>query len=97
MSGEHGSLIKHLSWLSRINVSEEEADELKQRIEAVKRLIDRLLEARVEDVEPLYHPHDKQGLVRPDTPEESLRQEDALLNPAKTENGFIVGPRTVED
>ena len=97
MGEKGGSLIRHLSWLSRIRVSGEEADELMQRIKAVRRLIDKLLEARVEGVEPLYHPHDKQGIVRPDTPGNSLRQEDALLNSAKTVNGFIVGPRTVED
>lgn len=89
--------IKHLAWLSRISLDDEEAKELKERIAKARRLIDTLLEAELEGVEPLYHAVDKEGLLRPDNPSRGLDREDALLNAAKTEKEFIVAPRTVEE
>lgn len=91
-----GSLLEYLSEISRVKLTASEAEEVKRRIEALKKLLDKLLEARVEGVEPLYHPYESQGILRGDTPGESLSREDALVNAAKTEDGFIVGPRTVE-
>ncbi|BES81482.1 Asp-tRNA(Asn)/Glu-tRNA(Gln) amidotransferase subunit GatC [Pyrodictium abyssi] len=89
--------IRNLAWLSRISLDEEEAEELKRRTMKARKLIDVLLEARLEGVEPLYHPIDKEGLLRADEPSKSLDSEAALLNAAKTEKGFIVAPRTVEE
>lgn len=94
---EESTDIRNLAWLSRISLDEEEAKELKRRIMKARKLIDVLLEARLEGVEPLYHPIDKEGLLRVDEPSKSLDNEAALLNAAKTEKGFIVAPRTVEE
>jgi aspartyl-tRNA(Asn)/glutamyl-tRNA(Gln) amidotransferase subunit C len=95
MSGR--SLVKHLSWLARIEVSgEEEADVLRD-IEALRKLIERILEAPVKDVPPLHHPLDIEGVLRDDEPEEGLSREEALMNAASEERGFVKAPRTVED
>ncbi len=97
MHEKHGrELAKHLSWLTRIAVSEEEAEEILKDIESLKKLVDRVLEAPVENVEPLYHPLDITGLLRDDEPVEGLSQEEALFNAAETEKGFFKAPRTVE-
>ncbi len=90
--------LKHLSWLARIAVSEEEAKELEARMRAAKRLIDKLLSAPLPgDVEPLYHAAGKEGLLREDKPRPGLLQNDALANAARTENGYFVAPRTLEE
>ena len=89
-------LVRHLSWLARINVTEEEAEQVLRDLEELKKLVDRVLEAPVEDVEPLYHPLDLTSPLREDEPGESLSQEEALANAAETEKGFVKAPRTVE-
>jgi aspartyl-tRNA(Asn)/glutamyl-tRNA(Gln) amidotransferase subunit C len=89
--------VKSLAWLSRISLRDEEAEELMKRIMKARKLIDVLLGARLEGVEPLYHAVDKEGLLRPDRPSRGLGIDAALLNAAKREKGFIVAPRTVEE
>ena len=89
--------IRNVAWLSRISLDEEEAEELRKRIIKARKLIDVLLKAQLEGIEPLYHPIDKEGLLRADKPSKSLDNKAALLNAAKTEKGFIVAPRTVEE
>jgi len=89
--------LEHLAWLSRIRLSEEEREAIRRRLEAARRLVDRLLEAPIGDVEPLYHPSDEEGLLREDEPRPGLPRELALMNAARTEKGFIVGPRTLEE
>lgn len=96
MSGE-GLDIKHLAWLARIELTEEEAKELEERIRRARILIDRLLEAPVEGVEPLYHAAGTEGRLREDAPMPGLRREEALANAARSEKGFFVAPRTVEE
>ncbi len=89
-------LVKHLSWLARIAIDEKEAEQVLKDIEELRRLIDKVLEAPVENVEPLYHPLDITSPLRDDKPKLSLSQEEALFNAAETEKGFIKAPRTIE-
>ncbi len=90
--------IEHLSWLARISVSEEEKDTLARRIKAAKRLVDKLLEAPVEQAEPLFHPLDTEGRLRDDTPREvSFELKQALDNASRIERNYVVGPRVVQD
>lgn len=89
--------IAHLAWLARLALSEEEEEELRKRLRKARRLVDRILEARVEGVEPLYHPHDMEGRLREDEPLPGLDRESVLANAAQTEDGYIVGPRTIEE
>jgi aspartyl-tRNA(Asn)/glutamyl-tRNA(Gln) amidotransferase subunit C len=90
-------LIRHLAWLSRLELREEEEHLLARRLEAARRVIDRLLEADVADVEPLFHPSEREGRLREDKPQPGLQREEALANAAKVERGYVVAPRTVEE
>ncbi|KSW12216.1 hypothetical protein CF15_05525 [Pyrodictium occultum] len=96
MASREDMSLEKLAWLSRISLGEE-AEELRRRIERARRLIDKLLEARLEGVEPLYHSTGSEGLLREDKPSGSLDRERALLNAARVEKGFVVAPRTVEE
>jgi len=89
--------VEHLAWLSRIELSEEERERLRARLEKARRIVDRILEAPVEGVEPLFHAAEAEGRLREDEPRAGLSREEALLNAAKTEEGYIVAPRTVEE
>jgi aspartyl-tRNA(Asn)/glutamyl-tRNA(Gln) amidotransferase subunit C len=89
--------IRHIAWLARIELSEGEIEKFKRLIKAVRSLVDKLLEANVENVEPLYHPLEVEGVKREDKPSGGMMdREKALMNAARTEKGYIVAPRTIE-
>ncbi len=89
--------VKHLAWLSRLRLDDAEAKELQKRLDSMRKLIDKLLAAPTTDVEPLYHPLEAEGKLRDDTPAPGLSRDEALSNAAKTEKGYVVAPRTVEE
>ncbi|BEP17701.1 hypothetical protein PYJP_10530 [Pyrofollis japonicus] len=91
--------ITRLAWLSRITLDDDTRKRITERMNAARKIVDRLLQANVEGIEPLYHPQEGQaGFLRRDEP--SSRDFDldtALKNAARTEEKFIVAPRTVEE
>ena len=90
--------IKHLAWLARIELTEDEAQNLRRRIEGAMRIISKLLEADIEGLKPLYHPQEEASYLRPDEVKPPRTSREKMLdNAARVENGFIVAPRTVED
>jgi len=90
--------IKHLAWLARIELAENEAQDLRRRIEGAMRIISKLLEADTEGLEPLYHPREEASYLRPDEARPPKTSREKMLgNAARVENGFIVAPRTIED
>ncbi len=94
---EEEKLLEHISWLARIEIGEEEKRELVKRLEKVKKFIDKLLEAEVEDIEPLYHPLEDTGYLREDKPTKSIARDKVYKNATKVEEGYIVAPRTMEE
>ncbi len=88
--------LDHLAWLARVKISDEEASKLFEELNELKALVDKILETRVDDVPPLYHPLDIKGRLRRDKPEESLGKRALELN-VKLEKGFVKAPRTIED
>lgn len=89
--------VRHIAWLARIELGEEEVEEFRRLVRSVRKLIDKLLEANVEGLEPLYHPLEQEGLAREDKPLRGMGREEALMNAARVERGYVVAPRTVEE
>lgn len=90
--------LRHLAWLAMLEVDEAEREELERRLEAAARIVDKLLEARVEGYEPLYHPVEEEGLLRSDeVSEPRFDKSTALANAGATEGGYVVAPRTVSE
>jgi len=90
-------LISHLMWLARLELTDEEKKRIAIDLHNIVEFINKLFEVKVEGVEPLYHPLDKEGLLRDDIPREHLRREEVLVNAAASENGYVKAPRTVEE
>ena len=90
-------LVRYLSRLSRVELRADEVGELLRGLEALRRLIERLLEAPVDDLPPMHHPLDLEGVLDEDEPRPGLSQEEALANAAGAERGFFRAPRTVEE
>ncbi|HIQ55388.1 MAG TPA: Asp-tRNA(Asn)/Glu-tRNA(Gln) amidotransferase subunit GatC [Pyrodictium sp.] len=94
---EPKELLNHLMWLARLELTDDEKRRVAVDLENIVEFINKLFEVEVKDIEPLYHPLDKEGLLREDIPKEQLRQEEVLMNAAASEKGYIKAPRTIEE
>ncbi|MBC7109924.1 MAG: Asp-tRNA(Asn)/Glu-tRNA(Gln) amidotransferase subunit GatC [Archaeoglobi archaeon] len=86
--------VRHVSWLARIHLEENEIRELREELSKILEYFSVLDEVQ-EDVEPLYHVNELSNVFREDEPEEPLPREEVLRNAPKKENGYFKGPRIV--
>ncbi|RLF15355.1 MAG: Asp-tRNA(Asn)/Glu-tRNA(Gln) amidotransferase GatCAB subunit C [Thermoprotei archaeon] len=87
--------IKHLAWLARLKLSE---DEIKEYVGQLSKILDYfkiLDEAPTENVEPLFHVLDLVNVMRDDEPGETLSVDEALSNAPLKEGNYIEAPRMV--
>lgn len=85
--------IEHLSWLARIELTEEEKEKFEKQLGSILEFFSVLDDADVEDVEPTHHVIGITNVFRDDEVEESLPQEAVLRNAPKREDGYFKGPR----
>ncbi|MCW3135347.1 MAG: Asp-tRNA(Asn)/Glu-tRNA(Gln) amidotransferase subunit GatC [Canidatus Methanoxibalbensis ujae] len=85
--------IEHLCWLARIELSDEEKEKFAAQLSEILEYFSILDEADTSDVEPTFHAVGVENVMREDVPEESLDQEDALMNAPRKEKGYFRGPR----
>jgi len=58
--------------LAKLKLAEEELERLQKDLDEIAELVSTLLEADLEDVEPMYTPSEAMNVVRPDEPSEVL-------------------------
>ncbi|MFH1849010.1 MAG: Asp-tRNA(Asn)/Glu-tRNA(Gln) amidotransferase subunit GatC [archaeon] len=88
--------IKSISELAKLNLSEPELKRFSKDFDEILtafRVLDRI---NVDGVRPSFRPVEQRNPLREDKVEKSLRQEEALLFTDHKENGFFIGPKTVE-
>jgi aspartyl-tRNA(Asn)/glutamyl-tRNA(Gln) amidotransferase subunit C len=83
--------IKHLGWLSRIELSDDELEKYTSQIEQIIGYLDTLDKIELEKAEPIK-PRKKYADLRPD--ESHAFGEDAL-GTKNRKDGFVKGPRMV--
>ncbi len=87
-------LIEHMSWLSRVKLTDEEKNKLKKEIELLIEYINDVLEINVESETEYLYPstiHYRDDV--PDGDEEKGRQ---LLSGAVIDKGFVRAPKVVK-
>ncbi|TDM00725.1 Asp-tRNA(Asn)/Glu-tRNA(Gln) amidotransferase subunit GatC [Macrococcus carouselicus] len=83
--------VKHVAHLARLAITEEEAAKFSGQLEAILNFANQLEEVDTENVEPTFHVLDLQNVLRLDTAENSLSQEEVLKNaPVKEDGQFRV-------
>jgi aspartyl-tRNA(Asn)/glutamyl-tRNA(Gln) amidotransferase subunit C len=81
--------VKHLGWLSRIELSEDELERDTVQIEAIIRYLDKLDSAELGETEPVLVMKDFSGL-REDSPAEFGSDP---LGTGHRKDGYVKGPR----
>jgi aspartyl-tRNA(Asn)/glutamyl-tRNA(Gln) amidotransferase subunit C len=88
--------VKKIAHLSRIQLTDAEAQELAPQLSSIMGYIDKLSEVNTDGVAPTAHPHDVAMPQRADVVTNPSRR-DALQQPApRTESGLYVVPKVLE-
>ena len=89
--------VDHVANLARLSLTAEERERFRRQLGLILEHAERVGEVAAEDVPPTSHPIPRANVVRPDEPEPSLSQEEALANAPEVEDGRFKVPRIIEE
>jgi aspartyl-tRNA(Asn)/glutamyl-tRNA(Gln) amidotransferase subunit C len=89
--------VEHIARLSRLALSEAEAERMREQLSGILAYIDKLRALDTGGVEPTSHAVPLLNVMREDEPRPCLTQDEALANaPDRSDSSFRV-PRIIED
>jgi aspartyl-tRNA(Asn)/glutamyl-tRNA(Gln) amidotransferase subunit C len=89
--------VQHVARLARLHLTDEEAERMREQLDAILAYIDKLRELDVEGVEPAAHAVPLINVMRDDALAPCLPQEQALANAPDRADEFFRVPRIIED
>ena len=89
--------VQHVARLARLHLTDEEAERMREQLDAILAYIDKLRELDVEGVEPTAHAVPLVNVMRDDALAPCLPQEAALANAPDRAGEFFRVPRIIED
>ena len=95
MEFDKNSTIK-LAKLARLSVNDNQLNSLEKDLKYILKFIDQLKEINTEDIDPTSNSLDQKLILRDDTVENTLSNEDLLKNVPESELGFFVVPKVIE-
>lgn len=88
--------VKHVAHLSRLAVSDEEAEKLTAELSSIIRFADQLSELDTEDIEPTVYDQEHLNVLRKDEPKQWTKKEEALKNAPDKQAGHFKVPSILE-
>lgn len=88
--------VQYIAHLARLQVSDDEAEHLKEDMNQILDYMDDLAEVDTSDVEPLEHVTDLEYRFREDEAGEPVDHEDALKNAPDADTDYFRVPRVIE-
>ena len=89
--------VQHVARLARLHLTDEEAERMREQLDAILAYIDKLRELPVDEVEPTAHAVPLVNVMRDDAPVDCLPQEATLANAPDRADEFFRVPRIIED
>ncbi len=89
------NLVRHMSKLSRIELSDEQAQVLGRQLAAIIGYFDKLQELDTANVEPMAHAVELTNVLAPDVPGACLTAEQALANAPQRVEDFFCVPKVI--
>ena len=83
--------------LSRLKITDEEADRLARQMGEVLQYVAMLEEVDTTGVEPMVHAMELTNVLRPDDPFPALSREAALSNAPRTDQRYFLVPPIIEN
>jgi len=88
------STVKHLAWLTRIDLTDKEAREISKQLSKILDYFSKIDKVDTSGVEPLYHALETHGVARSDEPKPFPAEE--ILKAAPSKKGrYIKAPKIV--
>ena len=88
--------IKKIAHLARINIDENEANKVSEKLEGILGLIDQMTEVNTESIEPMAHALDITQPLREDKVTEVDMREKSLKLSNETDQSLFIVPRVIE-
>jgi aspartyl-tRNA(Asn)/glutamyl-tRNA(Gln) amidotransferase subunit C len=88
--------IKKIAHLARININENEANKVSEKLEGILGLIDQMTEVNTESIEPMAHALDITQPLREDKVTEVDIREKSLKLSNETDQSLFIVPRVIE-
>ena len=89
--------VQHVARLARLHLTAEEAERMREQLDAILAYIDKLRELPVDGVEPTAHAVPLVNVMRDDALVDCLSQAAALANAPDRAGEFFRVPRIIED
>lgn len=90
------SIVTHVARLARLAPDLDEQERLRIELGRILGYFRRLESLDTDGIEPDYHPHQLENRMRPDTVLPSADRDELLAAAARTKDGCLMVPRTVE-
>lgn len=87
--------VQELAVLSRLKFEGEAAEKMRQDLENILEMCEKLNEVDTEGVEPLIYMTDRVNNLREDKVEQEITHEDALKNAPKKDSDFFRVPKVI--
>ena len=88
--------IKKVAHLARININENDADKVGEKLEGILGLIDQMTQVNTDGIEPMAHALDITQPLREDKVTEADIREKSLKLSNETDQSLFIVPRVIE-
>lgn len=88
--------VQHIATLARLQLEENELDDVVEKLSRIVDFVDRLQAAPVGDVLPMAHPVDQSQRLRADAVTESIDRDAIQANAPATKDGFYLVPKVID-
>lgn len=88
--------VDEIAHLARLEFSEESKPEILNDMNRMLVFIDKLNELDTSNVEPLIYLTDEKNILRPDVPETTISQKEALKNAPKKDSDYFKAPKVID-
>lgn len=89
--------IDHLADLARLDLDDEETEELEDDLNEILDLAEKIQNLDTEGVEPTNHVLPLTDVTREDTPHETADPEDVLEHAPESSDGYFVVPKVIDN
>ena len=88
--------VQHIAVLSRLKISDQEFDQMIEKLSRIVDFVDQLSQADTENVVPMAHPLNEPQRLREDVVTEPDDREHVQENAASVEDGLYLVPKVIE-
>jgi aspartyl-tRNA(Asn)/glutamyl-tRNA(Gln) amidotransferase subunit C len=90
------ALIRRVSTLSRLSLTDEEVRKFTKDFQEILDAFKVIDEIDVSGAKSSFRPVEERNILRDDIPAASITNKEALKFSKHTENGYFIGPKTIE-